>query len=596
MDQRFPTRRTPVMGSFDTRPARVEQWIANLPLLNLGETSRQLFNALVEINSLDINLQQRFKVLELLRTPVAEVTGAMQKHYIGQHFPLPEKARKVADLSQAMLNQLAIGYRIVVAGEADKGRLLRDRRLLTSAVHRALSSLGQVLLKAYQIYAPYPQGVWREIHQLYALAEQHKLLDSPVKDAAHLQTAARIEDAYKQILLLALACPYRLRQGEVNQVFEVLEDWAGQVRLTRLGDPEQTNVLFLTHLASDDPPSYLALRHSRCSQADCRLLDTAQLAETVRNELSRRRKEGRRGTPAEGTLRRLMLAWGVMPRRKFSRAEKHATAAVAIGLSATHFFVSGEQVFSPQGNSPRFETPAHFEASDPRERQETVPDVWDPSYVRQWHPDQDTVRMVDLPDEMANKTPLSAPAEETSPAQPAYTTEEWKMVDVSAGGYRLLWTRHEQSPAEVGELLGVRESSDPDVFHLALGVIRWMKCSDAHGLELGVQMISPGAVAVGTRLDRPDGGSEYMRSLILPEVSAIGQPASLLTPALPYHVGDRLVVNCHGKEARVELTKLVENTGCFAQFQFRPLDNRPAGESGGRNLTPEDFESLWNEI
>ncbi|WP_297529592.1 hypothetical protein [Thiohalobacter sp.] len=599
MDQRLPLRRPATPGSFDAQPAHVEQWIAALPVLNVGETTRLLFNALVEFNTLEMPTAQRMKSLELLRVPVRNITETLKKHYVGHSFPLAPKGRKVAELSKEMLNQLAIGYRIVVAEERDKPRFRRDKRLLATAMHRALACLGLVLLKAYQVYAPYPPGVWREVHRLYEQASERGLLEHAVRDAGEDGIALTIEDAYKQILLLALACPYRLRQGEVEQVFRALENWSREAELTDLVEAPNPGGLFIVNLASDDPPSYLILRHTRYDRAHCRLLDTARLAETVRHAFTDR-NQGRAGpgVPSETILRRLMLSWGVMPRRRYSRTEKAATAVVAMGLSATHYFISGENTFSADSGdaeAPHYDARATFTARETRERENEVPDVWDLAETRRWRSDDNhRIRMVDFPAQPSKLAPKSPPPLETEPHPPEYHTHEWKMVDVSAGGYRLLWDSGENSEAEVGELVGIREASDPDAFHMGLGVVRWMKCAEGRGLELGVQMIAPGGVAVGTK---KAGAREYLRSLILPEIRAIGQPATLITPTLPYHVGDQVLVNSHGKEARVELTKLVENTGAFAQFQFRPLDSRASSSQGdSADGSNSGFDELWEQI
>jgi len=84
--------------------------------------------------------------------------------------------------------------------------------------------------------------------------------------------------------------------------------------------------------------------------------------------------------------------------------------------------------------------------------------------------------------------------------------------------------------------------------------------------------------------------------LLLPEIKPLGQPATLLTPALPYHTGDILMVSSHGKEARVELTKMMENTGTFAQYQFRPLDSqaKAVSDTHDASVRADDFSSLWN--
>jgi len=47
------------------------------------------------------------------------------------------------------------------------------------------------------------------------------------------------------------------------------------------------------------------------------------------------------------TLRQLMLVWGVMPKRRYSRARYHSQIIVSMGLSSFHYFVSGEFAFNP---------------------------------------------------------------------------------------------------------------------------------------------------------------------------------------------------------------------------------------------------------
>ena len=301
-----------------------------------------------------------------------------------------------------------------------------------------------------------------------------------------------------------------------------------------------------------------------------------------------------------------MLAWGVMPKRRFTRTQKYSTAVVAMGLSTAHYFIGGDAVFEDVrygDEEPLFNKPARFEAADAGSPQHQQ-DVWQLSDIhishtlRETHRDAHGNQFLDFSTTEASPRPQQAPTR--TPVQspvPNYHTHEWKMINVSAGGYRLLWDKNEDSQAQVGELLGLRDSSDPDGFHLGLGVVRWMKNSAERGLELGVEMLSPGAVAVGTKIHKLMGGTEYLRSLLLPAIKAIGQPATLLTPALPYHVGDIVMVNSHGKEARVELTKLVENTGSFAQFQFRPLDSQakvaPDTQEGEK---AEDFSALWSQL
>lgn len=603
MDQRIATRKAPSKNSFDTRLAPIEAWVGDLPLANIGESSRRLFGALVETNALDIPADQRFHMLELFCVPIRHVCTAMKIHFVGKPFPLSDKARQIIKLSQELMTQMALGYCIVVDDSDDKRGLLRDNKASVIATYRALTYLGQTLLRAYQVYAPYPADVWRHVHQLYQHAEakgfaQTVVTDNRVDDGCE----GSIENAYKRILLLALACPYRLRQGEVEQVYAWLCGWSQYTSLNKLVETHNPNGQFMVNLDSDDPPTYLVLRETQDHQIACRLLNAARLADIMREAFVRQRSE--KGTKLqainEHVLRRLMLAWGVMPKRRFSRSQKHSTAVVAMGLSTAHYFVSGEVAFegneSGNGTAPTFDGVAQFTAHETANQQGRLPELWEmrgTQPLRDTHPSAFAHQYIDFARD--NHKPVAPMAK--SCLGPNYQTHLWKMVNVSAGGYRLLWDSSECSQAQVGELLGLREDNDPDSFHLSLGVVRWMKQSSEMGLELGVEMLSPGAVAVGTKMHKLNSGCDNRRSLLLPAIKAIGQPATLLTPALAYHVGDIVMVNSHGREARVELTKLMENTGTFAQYQFRPLDSQSAAaQTPAMQTASENFTDLWNQL
>lgn len=91
----IPPQKEPDKASFDARPKFIAKWIAHLPMANLGETSRMVFKAVVEINRLQLPLQDRFKSLEALREPCQYITESLEKHFAGRPLPLNEKNRKI---------------------------------------------------------------------------------------------------------------------------------------------------------------------------------------------------------------------------------------------------------------------------------------------------------------------------------------------------------------------------------------------------------------------------------------------------------------------------------------------------------------------
>jgi len=134
MHLHVPNRTPPKNNAFDSQPASVKRWIEALPMANIGQTTRLLYQALRDLNQQDIPQSQRFKSLELLGAPVAYVTGHMKKHYIGRSLPLAEKNLKIAYLSREITCTLATGYKILVM-EQIAGVGKRDKKLLTTALH-----------------------------------------------------------------------------------------------------------------------------------------------------------------------------------------------------------------------------------------------------------------------------------------------------------------------------------------------------------------------------------------------------------------------------------------------------------------------------
>jgi hypothetical protein len=588
--------------TFDTNPAAVETWIAALPVANLGETSRRLYSALVDLNQQSLQPRKRVGVLEQLNEYVKYTSEAMKKHFVGKRFPLDTKDYRVARLAQALSIQLAIGYQTAAFAELEASGYKAGKSLAPDALNRALMGYETTLLRTYQVYASYPRGLWRRINKLYAAAEAYGFENLEPESEGKSDIRYSIASIYKRLLLLALACPYRLRQPEIEHVDAFIKGIASQCRFSGLEENPSPNGIFVVDLDSDNPPSYY-IASEEYDQESCRLLHTTQLADIVHDHLqqassNKDSKTGNGTLVSQPVLRRLMLGWGVMPNRRSVRNRKHLSVLVASGLSAAHYFISGEVTFSEdegpaKGAEPGtlFETKSHFESKPLKSQQKVhVLDVWQIGGERPEDVDHNHLGMIDF--EVPGKPRVK-------PAFAKYRMEKWNMVDSSAGGYRLLWEINKASDAQVGELLGIRKSDDTDEFDLVLGAVRWIKGTPKQGVELGVEILSPGAVAVAIRLLRPDGScGQYTRALLLPANETDGQPETLITPTVPYRSGDRIVVNIDGKETQAELGKLVENTGCVAQFQFTTADigTGTLKDSDPSQAEPEDFDTLWGSL
>jgi hypothetical protein len=121
---------------------------------------------------------------------------------------------------------------------------------------------------------------------------------------------------------------------------------------------------------------------------------------------------------------------------------------------------------------------------------------------------------------------------------------------------------------------------------------------------MGIELIAPHARPCGLKLLRKaEQNSQYLRALLLPEISAISRPASLITPRLPFQEGSKVLINDHGEEHRAVLTRKQVSTGSFSQFEYHRVGVEEA--SAGTPVTAsqsqkptgeEDFDSLWKSL
>ena len=523
-----------------TDPEEIATWIGTLPLADPMESARILYSALVELNRTAIIPAKRLQIVETLRLTIHSTIESLTKLHQTNVFPLGAKAQSIADLVRELFAELAISYKITLLeneNAADGGHA----KIRTLAIHRAIRYLSTVLLQAYEIYAaPSPAGFWKEIHEIYHYAEQKNVQSETISDSTHtLNQLISIENLYKRILLLTLACPYRLRQGEAAAIYEQLEEWSDNATLSPLKETNDFTHGFLVNLETDEPPIHAQIEANGPIE-HYRLLNTKELAIELRDAI----KQANDHPPGPGQiqtdlltkdlLRRIYIAWNVNPKRKFSRAPRMTSVMISVGLRAIFDTIASYQ---KEPINVDFDEKARFDLTT----QDTRPVYWE---------------MTDIPEWVT--PPNNKPEQSESPE-----LNEWDVINASAGGFCLLWSSTDVTNIQVGELLCIKE--DEQSSQRAIGVVRWMRCKRRKGMEIGVEMLSPDAIAVPVRHQN---NPNYFRALQLAAIPSIGQPAALITAVERCKEGDILLSKQAGQELALSLVKYIENTGHYAQFQI----------------------------
>lgn len=583
----LPEQRPANNESFDIHSSKVDAWIRDLPLASIGETSRRLFGALTQTNRTRITPSERFRFIEQLREPVEYVLKGLEKHYVGISLPLPEKNAKIALLTKSMLMELVTGYKHIIEEALNHPAVRINRHQMTTCLYRVQTYLNLLLLNTYQTYMLVPPAVWREIHLTFQRAEGLDVQDSTIEKS---ETERTISSTYRQALLLSLANPYSIGQKDLATLFTLLDKWSSICPLSKATGNEPADKTLSVNLGSSAPPSPVT-HDALNAHADIRIIETHELTALVKAQQEQQAEDKQSLPLASDILDRIVAAWECRTKRGFSRSNKADEVLITIGLSAIYDFLSSP-VSTPEAlNSPEDENVAHERASFSAQRivslsHSDMPDVWD---------------LHKRPHEVKVESRLTS-------EKPRYIAFSFQIVDESAGGYCLSQVSTEPPPqVRVGDLIMIFQNAADHNIESGLGIIRWIKNSRNLGFRIGVELVAPTATPVETALYSGAQGlkSSYLRALILPELTFINQPATLLTPTI-YRSGTHLLLNLPTVKQHVKLTRRTEHTNCFSRFEFEVL-KMLSDAAGGQNKfnlqsksdkedNPGEFDNIWSII
>ena len=207
----------------ETDPKSAQEWITNLPMGDIAEASREIYQAIYTLNRLKIGPASRFKILQLYRQPVDTISNALKSQYQKNVFPLNKIKRQLAEFVRELQMEMAHGYKCTIL-DAEKARFMWGKKeLKVQAATYAMFYLGEVLKCSYEVYMACPSRVWNEIHGIYQYAEQLGWLDFKNETGAGISP---ITKEYLINILMGLNNPYQLPEQELGKVREFLEGWA----------------------------------------------------------------------------------------------------------------------------------------------------------------------------------------------------------------------------------------------------------------------------------------------------------------------------------------------------------------------------------
>jgi hypothetical protein len=562
----LPQKRTSAWTT-ETDPKYARAWLAALPLADSAESAREIYQSLYTLNRLELDAPRRFELMEIYRGPVATVVGSLESYFFRLALPLTPKKRQLAEFIRQLHMEMAYGYKAALRDLPSSRLWWGKKSLLTQIMARAMQYLGEVLMRSYQIYMPYPAGVWKEIHDLYRYAEAREI-HHEISGAANGDSGAEtsIAQDYLRILLLGLSNPYHMPQDECRQLQRFLQKWATKATLQNPGETANPMSHFLIE-ATDAPPIPFPRDIQMPVGPEKRLLDVSDLTRIVNAFIARLQ----RGESAQSMdigvdcldsaclemLQRVVRIWGQSMQRRHTRIKRTGYVFLCAGIGAVHFFSNGQKPFV---------APVSSDSSVPLDDRVMLPD----------HMDEDEA-FIPL-DEPVPAQPSSASTENIMAASEAFRMDRWQIRDSGPKGLFLVRYGSIQTSVRVGDLVGVQRTDDLERWNV--GVVRWMKSPDASSLQMGVELLAPSVQPVSIRPGNGDNASAtvYSVGLLLPAMQVPPQPVTLLVPRGACQLGRDVWLVQENIPARlIRPLQRLQQTGSVELFVYADVMQEPAG-------------------
>ncbi len=518
-----------------TTPKETAAWVDDLPYANPLGTAGYLFNALYLLNRDPKRLNNRHLVVNCYVHPfhnLFKTVRALAKRQ--QTGTTHRKERKLARLVEKTNNEMAFGFKRAILEMDLANKQSLPPEITAPLIFNAIDSLSLQLIFSYARYQQVSSNNWKEILQLYLLAENLGVANTAVETPRMaLAVDTNIRLIFKRIALIISLDPYRLQQNEIWRTFDYLMNWAPLALLSSFGPNSDPMGCFVIDTRGgqkiqsydpDAPPS---------ENTGLLMLDVGPLNVQVNKHRQECNKKGaepilglEKADPvsAERLLKSMLLSWHMQPRRRHPREERYDWLITASGINNVKRFIDGEMVEKPIADS--------------------------------HHDDYEITENVTL-------------NERVQTSRSSRDTKRLRQFNVSLSGVGATLHPDEGDSVQVGQLVLMESERGDKGGRWVVGVVRRLILRDEETMEIGIQFVQ-GHIRQATVRPEVFGMEEkadFQPALLLER--GADNPGVLLTPRMIYHKGREYVVEPdNGTTLRVNANKLLESTCCFDRFEY----------------------------
>ncbi|MBP7217642.1 MAG: GTPase [Acinetobacter sp.] len=559
----------------DANTKSLTEWIATLPLMQLGDSSQALFAALLELSELECAETLRFDLIQALHPTIANVLGSLEKNFFNQGVISSDRNEHIIELAMLLRCYFTAIYINIVRRSNEQLEhqkfsffaLNQKKNLQTArtlATFHVLQQLTQLLYQQHMLYSEPVAGQWLIAHQLYDAAVLHKYHQTNLQQAQGKSNAlSNVSQAYAQLILMDIFNTNQIRQSEIQALFQCSFDWAAMVQLL----PKETDLTkYAVDTSKDHPPIYNKKQSSGFNPNI--FISVNSLLDHVTETLNKNAEYVSKNekiylTPALKFHVQNIL--GSSAERRHERYEYTAQLHICFGLLTAHFYLAKAKNF-----------------------QETL-------LLAHGYGLQSEAKFLSTWDKKDSEGNQESAIQRLSRENKAVFQTD--ILDISVNGYRVKWTGEAPKNLRTGEYILIKETSHG---HWRGGVIRWIKQSSEKSLELGLEVLAQEMYSCAVRIQSDRHMSNYHPALILKNQDLDASKLTLILPGSQIFREQQAVHLRLGKE-EIKLyllgTQLI--TQSFVQFDFELLneEDQPILQKyiAERN-NDADHQDLWEAL
>ena len=538
----------------------LNEWVTTLSIMQLGDTSKALFTAILELNELNCSETLRFDLIQTLHPTINNVLASLEKNFFNQGVISTDRNEHIIELAMLLRCYFASIYLNIA--QTSHEQLQKQKFSLFSFKQKKNLQTARILATFHALlYSEPVKGQWLIAHQLYETAVQYKYHLTNINHIQGVQhPLANITQAYAQLILLDIFNTNQIRQSEIQALFQCSFDWA---RMIQILPKDTASTKYVVDPTKDHPPVYNKKQSSNFNPSI--FISTQALLEHVtatmhKNAQYMSKNEKIYLSPALKFHVQTIL--GTTAQRRHERYEYNAALQICFGLSTAHFYLSKAKNFEETlqlSNNYNLQSESKVLSNLEKKEQQTS------SYQR-----------------------LSRESK---------TIYQTTVLDISVNGYRIKWSGEAPKNLRTGEYILVKETLHGQ---WRGGVIRWIKQSTEKSLELGLEILSQAMFPCAVHIQAERHTRNYHPALLLQTQNLEEIQNTLILPGSQiFREQQTIHLRLGTEEIKVYLLKAQLITQSFIQFQFELLNEQqqyPLDQFMLKKNNTVNSQDLWEAL